>query len=111
MLPRPMNPMRAMRSSLILRESLKRLDQISNQVRARGRVGNAGKRHAVARDHGFRIGNEGIDRLLGPDDAAALERRRIAEIAALPCLAAEHAMKIGANALLALFERVTRDAL
>src|SRR4051812_45984296 len=111
MLPSPMNPMRAMRSSLILRESLKRLDQISNQVGARGCVWNPGERHAVAGDHRLRVRDERIDRLLRPHDAAALQCRRIAKVGSLPGLAAEHAMQVRANALLAFLERMARDAL
>src|SRR5438270_13713253 len=104
MLPSPMNPIRAMEDSLFVArleynesrdisekrpdfatrsiratgDSLKRLDQISNQVGARGRVGHAGEWHAVARDHRLRLGDELVERLLAPRDAAALQRRRIA---------------------------------
>src|SRR4051794_9307126 len=64
---------------LIRLRSLKRLDQISNQVRARGRVGHSGERHAVAGHDRLRIGDELVERLLAPGDAAPLQRRRIAE--------------------------------
>src|ERR1043165_718349 len=110
MLPSPMNPMRAMRSSLALRESLKRLDQISNQVGARGCLRDTGERHAVARHDALWVPDEGVDCLLGPDDAAALQSGRIAEVG-FPGLAAEHAMQIGSDAFLALLQRVARHAL
>src|SRR4051812_19310724 len=98
MLPSPMNPMRAMRFFPDLRESLKRLDQISNQVGARGCVWNPGERHAVAGDHRLRVRNERIDGLLGPNNAATLQCGRVAEVRNLARLAVEHAMQVRPNA-------------
>src|SRR4051794_12538951 len=106
MLPSPMNPMRAMRSSLTLRESLKRLDQISNQVGARRRIRNSREWHPVARDDRLRVCNKRLDRLLRPDDAAALQCGRIAKVGSLPRLAPEHAVQVRPDALLAFLERV-----
>src|ERR1043166_5335246 len=106
-----MNPIRAMLfSAALVSASLKRLDQICNQVGTGRRVRDARIGHAISRHGRLRVGNERIDARLVPGDAAALERGRIAKVRALPGLAPEHAVKARADALLVLLQRVTRRA-
>jgi hypothetical protein len=81
------SPMRASRGLF------RRFQQIGDQVGARVGVRHPRIGHAIGGHHLLRIGDEGIEGLRRPADAAAPDRGRVAEIRQLAGLALEHAME------------------
>jgi hypothetical protein len=72
---------------------LRCLDEIGDQIGAVTGIGHAGIGHAIAGHQSLRIGDEFVERLRRPDDAAALDGRRIPEIRDLAGSALKDAMQ------------------
>src|SRR5262245_14119476 len=86
-----------------------RLTQIREQMEAID-VYHAGIEHALVGHDLLRIGDERVERLRRPGDAAALESRRIAVIRKLAGLAAEDPVERGPDAVYAALDRMAGDA-
>jgi hypothetical protein len=83
-----------------------RLLQVDYQVRSVVRIGQTGVRHAIADDDLLRTGDELVEGLHRPGDAAVFHGCRIAEVRDFGGLAAEQAVQAWTDAILALHERV-----
>src|SRR5712671_2202486 len=83
---------------------LRRLLQISDEVRAFGCVRHTRIGHAVGRHQFLRIGDEIVKVLRRPGEPAALERGRIAVVVKRTGLALEQAGEVGAHPITAAFD-------